>query len=148
MTLCGDVFVGEVSEAEIRSILCQLNGKIDCVEGNHDTRVKKKIYAEYFKNISAYKYLRMHDGDIVISHIPVSEQQFIKRYKANIHGHLHSDRVMKKIYRGNTFDSTNCVHIPFYDEVIDERYINVCAEHHNLTPVHKDVLLKGLKGRT
>ena len=105
--------------------LGRLRGTKHLVMGNHDSEFPVARFAEHFnKIVAATKF----DGAI-LTHIPIHESQFY-RWKANIHGHLHSKIVMG-------FDE-------MYDSraVPDERYVNVSAEHNNLTPISYEDLRK------
>ena len=100
----GDVLFGSHSFA----VLPRLNGIKKLVMGNHD-RYPIARYVEHFSQIVGAAEIR----NCVLTHIPIHESQF-RRYKANIHGHLHSRKLD------------------------DSRYICVSAEHINLTPVALD----------
>lgn len=80
-------------------ILELLNGVKKLVMGNHD-RYPCALYLEYFSQVVGTAETR----GCILTHVPVHPSQF-GRYKANIHGHLHSSKM---------------------DDV---RYINVSAEH-------------------
>lgn len=107
----GDVLFGEDSFDTI----ARLNGVKKLVMGNHD-RYPIERYAQHFRQICGSAKVR----DCILTHIPIHPNQFY-RFKANIHGHLHS----------NTLS--------------DPRYINVSAEQLNLTPVLLDTVLLKLK---
>jgi calcineurin-like phosphoesterase family protein len=93
-------------------LLSRLNGTKHLVLGNHDSAYPVARFTEHFnKIVSCTKF----DGAL-LSHVPIHPDQFF-RWKANIHGHLHSKRVLRS------------PHHP------DERYVNVSAEHNNLTPI-------------
>ena len=109
----GDVAFGEADNDLEYRIISRLNGKIILIEGNHDSRERKQIYAKYFKDICAYK---TYGKDVIISHIPVHTNQ-LNRWKASIHGHSHSKLVL----------------LP--DGSPDARYWNVSVEQINLTPI-------------
>ena len=107
-------------------LLARLHGHKKLILGNHDTWPVTR-YAKYFGTIKAYEKF---DGAI-LSHIPIHPDQFY-RWKANIHGHLHSKQVTKtKGYVG--------VMAATYP---DDRYVNVSAEHNNLTPISYEDLKK------
>lgn len=108
----GDVLFGEHSFDTLK----RLNGVKHLVMGNHDHYPIAR-YVEHFNKILGAVKLQ----DCILSHVPVHTSQ-LRRFKANIHGHLHS----------KTLD--------------DPRYINVCAEHWNLTPVLLDTVLHTLQG--
>ena len=92
-------------------ILGLLNGVKKLVMGNHD-RYPSALYLEYFNCVVGSAEV---DG-CIFTHIPVHPSQFA-RYRANLHGHLHSKNLD------------------------DPRYINVSAEQIGLSPVRlHDVL--------
>lgn len=76
----GGVLFGRHSFA----VLPRLNGFKKLVMGNHD-QYPIALYAEHFTRIFGAAQL----SDCILTHVPVHESQF-HRYRANIHGHLHS----------------------------------------------------------
>lgn len=95
--------------------LAQMNGRKHLIMGNHDTyHVKEyELYFDHIWGCIGYKHC-------IITHIPIHPQQFY-RFKLNIHGHLHHvDKDLAK----------------------DQRYYNVCMDHHDLTPVAWDLIKK------
>ena len=94
-------------------ILDRLNGKKVLIRGNHDI-FRLEEYTPYFEDIRGYKVLSKER--IIMSHIPVHPSQ-LERWKANVHGHLHS----------NVLD--------------DPRYINVCVEQTEFKPILLDEIL-------
>lgn len=97
--------VGFKNYTRLAIILDRLNGDKVLIKGNHDN-FKLAQYAQHFKDIRAYHIL----DKFVLSHIPIHPES-VTRWKANIHGHLHSN-VIK-----------------------DPRYINVSVEQINFTPI-------------
>jgi calcineurin-like phosphoesterase family protein len=92
--------------------LGRLRGQKRLLFGNHE-RHKLEKYLDHFISVHAY----MEIGDIILSHIPVHDSQ-MDRWKACIHGHLHSKNVM--LGDGNT---------------TDDRYFCVSVEQINYTPI-------------
>jgi calcineurin-like phosphoesterase family protein len=90
--------------------LHRLNGDKVLIKGNHDI-FRLEEYTEHFRDIRGYHVL----NGMIMSHIPVHEES-IARFGVNIHGHLHSNRVMK-------------------NGVIDPRYFNVSVEQIDFTPI-------------
>jgi calcineurin-like phosphoesterase family protein len=90
--------------------LGRLNGRKVLIKGNHDIfRIQE--YLEYFDDVRAYHIL----DEFVLSHIPLHPES-VKRWKANVHGHLHSNRVMK-------------------DGQVDPTYYCVSVEHIDYRPI-------------
>ena len=93
------------------ALLDQLNGNKILIKGNHDM-FDVKDYMKYFKDIrGAFELYKM-----MLTHIPIHPQQ-LKRFDANIHGHIH-DRTMG-----------------------DHQYINVSVEMIDATPISLDEVL-------
>lgn len=92
-------------------VLSRLNGDKVLIKGNHDI-FKLQEYTPYFRDIRAYHVL----DNCVLSHVPIHPSQ-IQRFKGNIHGHLHSNRVLTA------------------DGKIDPNYFSVCVEQINYTPI-------------
>lgn len=103
----GDVLFGR----EAFVTLGLLNGVKKLVMGNHD-RYPTELYLEHFNQVLGSAKLR----GCILTHVPVHPSQF-GRYRANIHGHLHSNKMD------------------------DARYINVSAEHTGLAPILLDTVL-------
>lgn len=100
----GDAVFGK---ANLR-LLGRLNGIKRLVMGNHDG-YNIQEYAKYFSTIAGCAKFRGY----ILTHIPVHVDQF-KRFRANIHGHLHSKSLE------------------------DPRYYNVGVDRHHLKPVAFD----------
>lgn len=96
-----------------------LSGKKILIAGNHDI-LGAKNYLKVFKDIRGL----WKKGDYWLSHAPVHKDSL--RGSKNIHGHLHSKRVM------NPYNEYSC-----YDDHLepDNRYINVSCEQINYTPI-------------
>ena len=103
----GDVVINK----KFLPVLNRLNGKKKLVCGNHDIFPTAK-FLEYFYDVKAYRVFDKH----IFSHVPVHTES-IGRFKANVHGHLHSNQVM-------------------YGAAPDPYYICMCVEqdHVNYTP--------------
>ena len=90
--------------------LARLNGDKVLIRGNHDI-FRDTEYREYFREIRAYHVM----NGMILSHIPIHPES-LSRFGTNIHGHLHSNRVMK-------------------DSAIDNRYHCVCVEQTDFKPI-------------
>lgn len=103
--------------------LALLNGDKVLIKGNHDN-FHLDEYMPYFRDIRAYHVM----DKMILSHIPVHPESK-GRFAANIHGHLHANRVRKAI----GFDQeTNSI---IYDKEIDPWYFNVSVEQTNFRPI-------------
>lgn len=102
-------------------IAARLNGIKHLVMGNHEGRYTSE-YMKYFTSLSGVKDFKKLG--FVCTHIPVHPNQLEHRWIASIHGHLHNHRVLD--VNGH----------------IDKRYINVCGEHWDYTPVEISVINK------
>lgn len=114
----GDVYFGK----DGHQALGELNGYKRLVLGNHD-HYPLAIYQQYFGKI----YGAAEYKDCLLTHVPIHECQMY-RYRKNIHGHMHSKRVMKIQRR---FE-------PYSDDEPDEQYVCVSAEHTGLAPILLD----------
>jgi calcineurin-like phosphoesterase family protein len=96
--------------------LARLNGEKVLIKGNHDL-FRLEEYTPYFKDIRGVGVV---DG-MVMTHIPLHPGS-LERWGCNIHGHLHSNTVMRW-----TLDER---------QVVDEKYFSVCVEqpYMNYTP--------------
>lgn len=97
----GDVVFGAAN----LGILWKLNGIKKLVSGNHDMYPTVE-YLKYFSRVQGAVEL----SGCICTHIPVHPDQF-KRYRLNIHGHLHSEKLQ------------------------DRRYVCVSAEQTDLRPI-------------
>jgi len=108
--------------------LARLNGEKVLIKGNHDI-FKLEDYAPYFKDVRGYHVM----NGMILSHIPLHESA-LYRFGTNIHGHTHSNRVMKTVSVEKTapYDPR-----PFtvQEEVIDPRYYCVCVEQTDFRPI-------------
>lgn len=120
----GDVVINRKS----LQILDRLNGDKVLIKGNHDI-FPLKDYVKYFRDIRAYHVM----NGLILSHIPVSKGS-IARFGANIHGHLHANRVMK----------TTGIW-PFKKQVVDPDYFCVCVEQTDYTPILFEDVVKKIK---
>jgi calcineurin-like phosphoesterase family protein len=79
-------FLGDIAfKPAALHIVGRLHGDKVLIKGNHDT-LKLSQYSVYFRDIRAYGVF----NKFLLSHIPVHPSQKA-RWKANIHGHLHSN---------------------------------------------------------
>ena len=102
------------------SIMHRLNGDKVLIKGNHDI-FKLGDYIPYFRDIRAYHVM----NNMILSHIPIHPESK-GRFNANIHGHLHANRVKK-------------------DDKIDPWYFNVCVEQIDYKPILFEEVLERIK---
>jgi calcineurin-like phosphoesterase family protein len=117
-------FLGDVgfSKVTLTAVLPRLNGKKRLILGNHDysDRQMMRFYLEHFQKIMSWRHFTEPDCALICTHYPLHEASFLGRYAGsciNVHGHIHARRID------------------------DERYINICVEQINYTPVSYDWLL-------
>ena len=84
----GDVVINRKSLVT----LSRLNGDKVLIRGNHDI-FKLEDYTKYFRDIRGYHVM----DNMILSHIPVHPDSK-GRFKANIHGHLHSRNLPDPFY--------------------------------------------------
>ena len=101
-------------------ILALLNGDKVLIRGNHDI-FRDTEYRHYFREIRAYHVM----NGMILSHIPIHSDS-LGRFGTNIHGHLHSNRVMQ-------------------DGVIDTRYHCVCVEQTDFAPILFEDVIKRIE---
>lgn len=112
--------------------LARLNGDKVLIKGNHDI-FRLEEYARYFRDIRAYG---VFDG-FVATHIPIHPYS-LERYKFNVHGHLHSDKVLHK---------EEWIDESWYPASPDTRYLCVSVEQINYTPISIEEVRQILKER-
>lgn len=117
----GDVVINR----KFLHVLGRLNGDKVLIRGNHDI-FKLEDYTQYFRDIRSYHVM----NGMILSHIPIHEQQ-LARFGCNIHGHLHSNRVMR----------TNKYGV----QEIDPRYHSVCVEQTDFTPILFEDVIKRIE---
>lgn len=118
----GDVVINR----KALNTLHRLNGDKVLIKGNHDI-FKLEDYTQHFRDIRGYHVM----NGVILSHIPVHPEQ-LRRFGCNIHGHLHSNRVMVEDEYSKS-------------EKIDPRYISVCVEQTDFRPILFEDVLKRIK---
>lgn len=101
-------------------ILHRLNGDKVLIKGNHDI-FKLEDYTQHFRDIRGYHVM----NNMILSHIPVHPDSK-GRFNANIHGHLHANRVM-------------------LNGSIDPWYYSVCVENTSYRPILFEQVLKNIE---
>lgn len=115
----GDVVI---NRRVLKEVMPRLMGRKRLIRGNHDI-FKTKDYLEYFDEIYGVKagVDISKEFKFMMSHIPLHPDSVFPRWKANIHGHTHGNNMK------------------------DPRYINVCVEQIDYTPIHMDVILDRIR---
>lgn len=103
-------------------LIARLNGHKRLVRGNHDI-FRTSEYLEYFDEIYGCRIL----DNMIFTHIPIHSQE-MRRFTANIHGHLHAKEVLASGY-------------------IDTNYLCISCEKINYTPISLDEIKQKLKYR-
>ncbi len=112
--ILGDVIFDETHAWALEA----MKGRKKLVRGNHDY-FKMEFYLKYFEEIHGlYKKYGFW-----MSHAPIHPDEL--RGKKNVHGHVHQN-IIKQGYKP------------------DERYISVCVEACNGTPIPLDVIKEKL----
>ena len=101
--------------------------------GNHDIFGQKE-YLKYFKEIYG---VRVFVDDFILSHIPLHPDCVTDRFAVNVHGHLHANEVMWQSM------------IPELRHTMepDPRYLCVCVEQTDFTPLSFDEVKARIKTR-
>lgn len=117
-------FLGDLAMSKkFLPILHRMNGEKVLIRGNHDME-KASVYLQYFKDVRGNHQL---DG-MLLTHIPVHTSS-LSRWKVNVHGHLHANRIMMPD-----------------EKTIDDRYFSVCMEQlDDYTPISLEDIKKRLK---
>lgn len=97
--------VGFNNWTKLSYVLQRLNGTKVLIKGNHDNH-KASQYLQYFKDIRAGHVL----DKMLLTHIPIHPDS-LARWKLNIHGHMHGNKLP------------------------DKRYLNISVEQINYTPI-------------
>lgn len=118
----GDVVINR----KALQIMHRLNGDKVLIKGNHDI-FRLDEYTPFFRDIRGYHVL----NGLILSHIPVHEES-LARFGCNIHGHLHSNRVMTRGFKGKPME-------------IDPRYFCVCVEQTDFKPIAFEEVMKRIK---
>ena len=119
----GDVVINR----KALKILALLNGDKVLIRGNHDI-FRDTEYRHYFREIRAYHVM----NGMILSHIPIHSDS-LGRFGTNIHGHLHSNRVMVTDPFG---------HRP---PMVDVRYHCVCVEQTDFAPILFEDVIKRIE---
>jgi calcineurin-like phosphoesterase family protein len=115
-------------------IMRRLNGDKVLIRGNHDI-FRDDEYREHFRELRAYHVM----NGMILSHIPLHSAS-MGRFGVNIHGHLHSNRVMK----ATGFDCKTG-EISYSETEIDTRYFCCCVEQTDFAPILFEDVVKRIE---
>jgi calcineurin-like phosphoesterase family protein len=82
-------------------LLARMKGRKIVILGNHDYKNHVPELLKYVDNVAGMIH---HVKSVILTHCPIHPSELVRRFKYNIHGHVH----LKSLE--------------------DERYINVCCE--------------------
>lgn len=108
----GDIIM-RTTRKYFEPIMPRLNGRIVLIKGNHDN-ARLNIYADYFEDVRSEIHMKTQENDMVLfTHRPVflGEHHYRGKSVWNVMGHIHQN------------------------QLDDPRYINVCVEHWDYTPI-------------
>ena len=134
----GDVVINK----KFLPILDRLNGKKKLIMGNHDIFGDDE-YRKYFYEVVAY---RVFVDNFVCSHVPMHPDSVTDRFKVNVHGHLHANRVMTTV-KNPDYDPEESIWFGPYMTVPDPRYLCVCVEHTDYAPISFDEVKQRIKAQ-
>lgn len=136
--ILGDVVINKKHIHNMERINCR---RRILVGGNHD--VHYDLLAPHFTKILG----AVEHRGAILTHIPVHTAQ-LKRYKFNIHGHLHQHRVQHTVQEWGypRFGDEDGEWI--YREEDDPKYFNVSVEQLNFTPILLDHVFDHLENGT
>ena len=117
----GDVVINR----KALSLLHRLNGDEVLIRGNHDI-FRDEEYRVHFRELRAYHVM----NGMILSHIPIHTES-LGRFGVNIHGHLHSNRVM--------------INNGYGGKKVDPRYHCVCVEQTDFRPILFEDVMKRIK---
>lgn len=123
----GDVVINK----RYLELVKRMNGKKRLIRGNHDIFKDNEYRDVGFEQIHG---VRVFVDKFIFSHIPLHPDCVTDRFRVNVHGHLHANQVMRTV----TVDKDP--HAPWRYEKTepDPRYICVCVEQTNFTPLSFD----------
>ena len=125
----GDVVINK----KYLELVKRMNGRKILVRGNHDI-FKDEDYREVgFEQIHG---VRVFVDKFILSHIPLHPDCVSERFRVNVHGHLHANEVMS----WQVIDE-DIVYKP------DPRYLCVCVEQTDFTPLHFDEVEERIQRR-
>jgi calcineurin-like phosphoesterase family protein len=128
----GDVVINR----KALGIMRRLNGDKVLIRGNHDI-FRDDEYRQHFRELRAYHVM----NGMILSHIPLHPEN-LGRFGVNIHGHLHTNRVMKA--KGINYPTGEII---YSETEIDPRYHCVCVEQTDFAPILFEDVVKRIEAQ-
>jgi calcineurin-like phosphoesterase family protein len=130
----GDVVINK----KYLELVKRMNGRKILIRGNHDIFKDEDYRSVGFEQIHG---VRVFVDKFIMSHIPLHPDCVTERFRVNVHGHLHANEVMRT--------RTNMVHGYMTGLVTepDPRYLCVCVEQTDFTPLHFDEVEERIQQR-
>ena len=127
----GDVVINK----KYLELVKRMNGRKILIRGNHDI-FKDEEYREVgFEQLHG---VRVFVDKFILSHIPLHPDCVTERFRVNVHGHLHANQVKLSAIDMDT-NATK--------QYIDPRYLCVCVEQTDFTPLHFDEVEQRIQQR-
>lgn len=116
-------FLGDVViNRRFLALVQRMNGRKRLILGNHDIFKNKDYIGAGFEDLHAFRKF----DDFVATHIPVHPDCISQRWHRNVHGHTHNNHMFHVDYSSDSVMGIT---------ERDPRYINVCVEQINYTPI-------------
>jgi calcineurin-like phosphoesterase family protein len=125
----GDVVINK----KYLELVKRMNGRKILIRGNHDIFKDEDYRKVGFEQIHG---VRVFVDKFILSHIPLHPDCVTERFRVNVHGHLHANEVMS----WQVIDE-DIVYKP------DPRYLCVCVEQTDFTPLHFDEVEERIQQR-
>ena len=130
----GDVVINK----KYLELVKRMNGRKILIRGNHDIFKDEDYRAVGFEQMHG---VRVFVDKFILSHIPLHPDCVTERFKVNVHGHLHANEV--KMPWGVNADRNEII----YADFPDPRYLCVCVEQTDFTPLHFDEVEERIQQR-
>lgn len=122
----GDVVINK----RYLELVKRMNGRKILIRGNHDIFRDEEYREVGFEQIHG---VRVFVDKFIMSHIPLHPDCVTGRFRVNVHGHLHANQVTWN----HPTDSVG----------YDPRYLCVCVEQTDFTPLHFDEVEERIQQR-
>ncbi len=130
-------FGGDIGR-HVAPFLLRMNGRKRLILGNHDDKLDPGVF-KCFDKVLSWRFFGDQQHRFVVSHYPLHPMSFeyrgakrgseMKKGCFNLHGHIHEKMVMK-------------------DGQPDLRYLNICVEKLDYTPISMEEVQRTLARRS